>query len=107
MDTKKILNAQLNVSKYYTIETIDNLINILKQNEFIAYYNTETKSIDIETESKDVNMNLIKSIVKEWLNTIEAEEKYIKIMCDNLDFIFNFIQIYSYDNKTIVKVYLY
>lgn len=106
MNTVKISNAQLNVSKYYTADTINSLINRISQNGLIAYYNTETKSIDVESENNKLDINLIKIRIKEWLNELSADKEHIKIMCDNLEFIFNITQINS-TNGLIVKVYLY
>lgn len=107
MNTIKISNAQLNVSNYYTAETINKLINLIEQNGLIAYYNTETKSIDVESDDiNKLNVDLIKLKLKEWLNNLSADDESIRIMCNNIDFIFNITQINS-SNGPILKVYLY
>ena len=106
MDTVKISNAQLNVSKEYTVGTIDKLIGKFAHHGLISYYNIETKSIDIETGDNIIEHDTIKTELKEWLNELPADKEDIKIMCDNIDFIFNITQINT-DNGKIIKVYLY
>lgn len=106
MDTIKISNAQLNVSKHYTVGTIDKLIGRFGKHNYIAYYNIETKSIDIEVGDNNINIGLIKTEIKEWLNELPADQESIDIMCDNIDFIFNITQINPEDG-IIIKVYLY
>lgn len=108
MNTTLISNAQLNVSKHYTVETIDKLLCRLNTN-LTAYYNTETKSIDIEIENEDYktfDITIIKTELKEWLKELPTYSEYINIICDNIDFVFN-ITILRSDNKFIIKLYLY
>lgn len=107
MNTLKISHAQLSVSKCYTVDTINTLINIIGRDGLISYYNFETKSIDIEHENnKEIDINIIKYRLKEWLDTLTADKESIEILKNNIDFIFNITRLNSPDG-TIFKVYLY
>lgn len=110
MDTKQIYIAQLNVSKYYTQNTINDLVSKLSFIGEETYYNEKNKTIDI-------NCNRVASIeddcairqtIKEWIKTLPIENKDIDVMIENIDFIFNITKL-TYPNldKHIINVYLY
>lgn len=103
MNTLKIYNAQLNVSRCYTIETITNLIDEFEN----AYYNNETRSIDIEVnEGCNISNDDIKYTIKSWLYTLPADRSSIDIIAENINIVFNITRINN-ENNEIIKVYLY
>ena len=104
--TKKIYYAQLNVSKFYTVEEITRLINRLGYLGQDIYYNNETRSIDIEEPIENINYDMIREEVKQWIKELPADEESIKIICDNINLIFNITKI-KLQNDTIIKLYLY
>ena len=107
MNTTKIYSAQLNVSEFYTVETINNLINKLSYLGKDVYYNTETRSIDIELEDpKIVLVDTVRKELKEWINELPADKESIDIICDNINIVFNITNI-TVDNISIIKLYLY
>lgn len=111
MNTNEISYAQLNVSKHYTVESINKLINRLAANCLTSYYNTETKSIDIEVGnngniSRLVKIEVIKAEIIQWIYQLPADNESKKIVGDNIDFIFNITQINT-ENGIIIKLYLY
>lgn len=109
MDTKAISNAQLNVSKHYTVESINKLISRFNQCGFTSYYNTETKSIDVEPYDTNIDCHIItiKEELKDWVNDyLPVDSNTITIVRNNIDFIYNITQINT-DNGIIIKVYLY
>ena len=106
MNTTEIYYAQLNVSKYYTIDTISNLIDRLKHLGSEVYYDVGTKSINIENPKEDIE-DIIKEELKQWLNELPAEKDDIKTLCDNIDFVFNITKINDESIGIIVKLYLY
>lgn len=106
MNTTKIYYAQLNVCSFFTIETISELIDRLKQFGQDVYYNNETRSIDIENPSEDTELGLIRDELKHWLVSLPANINDITTLCDNINFVFNITKI-MIDNSTIIKVYLY
>lgn len=114
MNTQKIYNAQLNVSKCYTTETIEKLINNLsnysKQN---VYYNAETKSIDMEFEGFNYfhHIDNIKNVISQWVSELPCDKNSIDIICNNIDFIYNITVLHSellpFSDNDIIKIYLY
>ena len=106
MNTTKIYSAQLNVSKFYTVEEITRLINRLGYLGQDIYYNNETRSIDIEEPIENINYDMIREEVKQWIKELPADEESIKIICDNINLIFNITKI-KLQNDTIIKLYLY
>ena len=106
MNTSEISNAQLNVSKHYTVDSINNLINRLTESGYVSYYNTETKSIDIEINNNEISFNDIKMNVTQWVYQLPVDNESKKIVGNNIDFIFNITQINT-DEGIIVKLYLY
>ena len=109
MNTTKIYSAQLNVSEFYTVETINNLINKLSYLGKDVYYNTETRSIDIELEdpkTAQVDTETVRKELKEWIKELPADKESIYIICDNINIVFNITNI-TVDNISIIKLYLY
>lgn len=106
MNTTKIYYAQLNVCKFFTVETITDLINRFKQFGQDIYYNNETRSIDIENPNGNATIGLIREELKQWLITLPADVNDINIICDNINFVFNITNI-QIENDSIIKVYLY
>lgn len=108
MNTTKIYYAQLNVSNFFTVETITNLIEKISYIGKDAYYNTETKTIDIELDEENYLLaeSKIRTELKNWIQGLDADKESINIICDNIDYIFNITQI-TIDNKIIAKLYLY
>lgn len=111
MNTEKIYTAQLNVSKYYTEETINDLVSKLSFTGIgNTYYNEENKSIDIKCnrQSSIEDDIIIKNNIKEWLNTLPVNQDDISIIKDNIDIIFNITKIGIPNvEKHIINVYLY
>ena len=92
MNTTEISNAQLSVSSHYTTHTISRLIDRLNQNGFIAYYNSETKSIDIEPgdiANNNSHILTIKDELKNWIAEFPIDSNTSIIIRDNIDFIYN------------------
>lgn len=108
MNNTKIYYAQLDVSKYFTVETITNLINRLSYLGKDVYYSNETRSIDIELQDGTwlFDESKIRNELKHWVNELPAEEESIKTICDNINYVFNITQI-AIGNNVTVKVYLY
>lgn len=110
MNTEKICDAQLNVSKYYTTDTIEDLIYKLSQYELEAYYNTDTKSIDIEIIDENIFDEVdIRGCLDQWLKELVLEganKDSIDIIRNNIDFVFNHTKIPNGKDST-VKLYLY
>lgn len=107
MNTLKIYNAQLNVSRCYTVETITNLIDELSIYTENAYYNNETRSIDIEVdEGNNISNDDIKYTIKSWLYTLPTDRGSIDIIAENINIVFNITRINN-ENNEIIKVYLY
>ena len=110
MNTKRIYDAQLNVSEFYNDETINDLVSRLSSIGDETYYNEKTKTIDIKmnkVSSIEDDYN-IREIIKEWLRTLPANEEDIEIMINNADYIFNIAKL-GYPNleKHIINIYLY
>ena len=63
MNTTKIYNAQLNVSKFYTVDSIKALIDRLSYIGEDVYYNSETRSIDIDIPDEKVT-NFDDSVIR-------------------------------------------
>lgn len=106
MNTNEISNAQLNVSKHFTVESINKLINRLEACGYTAYYNTKTKSIDIEIGTNEISFESIKMEVKQWIYQLPVDDESKKIVADNIDFIFNITKIIT-EQGNIVKLHLY
>ena len=108
MNTKEISSAQLSVSKHFTVESINDLIDRFSIDGFNSYYNTETKSIDVETDAKDFisNITIIKQELKNWIDELPVDFDTAKIVRDNLEFIFNITQL-PIETGNVIKVYLY
>lgn len=109
MNTTEIYTAQLNVSKFFTVETITNLINKLSYLGKEVYYNAESRTIDIELEDPKtilIHTDLIRKELKEWIMELPADEESIKIICNNINYIFNITQI-AIEGVSTVKVHLY
>lgn len=106
MNAERIYYAQLNVSKCYTVDTINNLISKLSYLGEDVYYNNETRSIDIDNPSDpNVKLHIINKL-QEWVKDLPTDKDTIETICCNIDFIFNITTI-NIDNNTIIKVYLY
>ena len=107
METTEIYTAQLNVSNYFTVETVNNLIDILKPLGRDAYYNHETRSVDLLLEHGEFIADFkIRECLKTWVKTLPADLKDINTYCNNIEFIFNITKI-MIDNEAIIKIYLY
>ena len=106
MNTTKIYYAQLNVSKFYTVETITKLIDRLSYLGQDVYYNNETRSIDIEGPYEKDNDDNIRNELKEWIKELPADKESINIICDNINFVFNITKIGT-ENNNIIKLYLF
>lgn len=105
MNTTKIYSAQLNVSEYYTIDTITDLINRLNNLGTDIYFNNETRSIDIENPKDNIEYS-IREELKQWLSELPADKESIITICNNINFVFNITKI-GYEDNCIIKVYLY
>ena len=108
MNPTEISYAQLHASKFYTVETIDKLIEALGEVNLDAYYNSETRSIDIEIGDNDPTFmtSVIKTTLKNWIYGLQMDVEITATINNNIDFIFNITKINS-DDKIIFKVYLY
>lgn len=109
MKTEAIYDAQLNVSKFYNSETINALVSKLS---FMgkAVYNQNTCTIDIlkDTKANVEDDILIRSVLRDWLRDLPANEKDIEILCDNINYIFNIAKLgYACMDKHIINIYLY
>lgn len=111
MNTTKIYFAQLNVSKFYTVDSIKKLIDRLSYIGEDVYYNNETRSIDIDIPSEDVsNFDdlMIRDELTVWLKELPAEQEDIDTMINNINYVFNITKIGSINNnKSVVKLYMY
>lgn len=86
----KLYTAQLNVSKYYNDETINDLVSKVS---FIgeSKYNKNDKTIHIQV-NRTASMeddDIIRQVLKEWLNTLPADNEDINYISDNVQYIFN------------------
>lgn len=105
MNNSKIYTAQLDVSKFFTVETVTNLIDRLSYLGKDVYYNNKTRSIDIEIEDgKECDDIAIREELKIWLHTLEANKESIEIICNNINLVFNITKL---GNINTIKVYLY
>lgn len=112
MNTEKLYTAQLNVSKFFNNETINDLILRLKAlfAEDNIIYNEKTNTIDIARNrisniEDDIN---IRMILKEWIKTLPADQNDIDIITNNIEFIFNITKLgYPNIDKHIINIYLY
>ena len=112
MNTEKLYTAQLNVSKFFNNETINDLILRLKvlfaEDDII--YNEKTNTIDImrnkmSNVEDDIN---IRVILKEWIRSLQADQNDIDIITNNIEFIFNITKLgYPNIDKHIINIYLY
>lgn len=110
MNTQKIYTAQLNVSKFYNKNTINDLVSKLSFIGEETYYNEKTNTIDIKCNrlamiEDDV---AIRETMKEWVKTLPANKEDIDIITNNIEIIFNITKL-GYPNleKHIINVYLY
>lgn len=103
MNMTKISNAQLNVSNFYTVENVTNLINRLSSEDYSAYFNLETRSIDIEAENDSISDFVIKHELEQWLRELPADNESIDIICENIDVVFNITKL----SNNLTKLYLY
>lgn len=108
MDTKKIYDAQLSVSKIIDDDLINDLVNKLEVIGSSAY-NYNSKSIMITKSEEDINDDIrIKSILKDWINEIDISKEDHKILIDNIDILFNITKLNDCnDTKHIINLYLY
>lgn len=110
MDTKRIYDAQLNVSKFYTDETINDLVSRVSFIGERSYYNTKTNTIDINVNRIAMVEDdyTIRNIIIDWLNTLPADKKDIEVMIANNEYIFNIAKLgYPGVDKHIINIYLY
>lgn len=105
MNTTEIYYAQLNVSEYYTIDTITKLIDRLSNLGSDVYYDNSTKSINIENPNENID-GIIRKELKQWINELSIDKNNMEVLCNNIDFIFNITKIND-NSGTIIKVYLY
>lgn len=110
MDNKRIYTAQLNVSKFYTTNTINDLVSKLSFIGDETYYNEKTKTIDIKcnrlaTVEDDC---AIRETIREWVKTLPADKEDINTIVENIEFVFNIAKL-GYPNleKHIINIYLY
>lgn len=109
MNTTKIYNAQLNVSEYYTIDAVKELINKLSYIGDDVYYNNATRSIDIDIPKGTISEfddTLVRDELKIWLRELPANEEDIETVIENINCVFNITKIGSEKND-VVKLYLY
>lgn len=110
MNTKRIYDAQLNVSKFYDDNTINDLISKLSFIGDETYYNEKTKTIDIKVNrlASVEDDSTIRTIIKEWVELLPADEEDIKIITDNINYIFNIVKLgYPNLDKHIIEIYLH
>lgn len=108
MNTKKIYNAQLSVSKIINADLINDLVSRLSAIGE-SNYDCNTKGIvirknGIPNELDDTN---IKYILREWINDMNLDKEDYDILIDNIDILFNITKININDSKHIINVYLY
>lgn len=108
MNNEKIYYAQLNVSKFYTVETINDLIDRLSYLGKDVYYNCDTKSIDIEVMDGVwlCDNRQIKRQLCEWIEQFPADKESIEIIKNNIDYVFNITNI-AIDGVMTIKVHLF
>lgn len=108
MNTEKISYAQLNVSKHYTVQSITDLINGFSALGFNSYYNSDTKSIDVESNENEYGSHIIiiKQGLKNWIDSLSVDPETSNVLHDYIDLIFNITTIHT-DDGIIIKVYLY
>ena len=111
MNTEQIYSAQLNVSKYYNDQTINDLINDLKanMNSNNIQYNQTTGTIDIicdwnYTIEEDYK---VREIINKWVKTLPINNTDKDIICANNEYIYNIAKIgYPHSNMHIMAIYL-
>lgn len=109
MTKKDLYTAQLNVSKYYNNETINNLVSKVS---FIgnSFYNETTKTIDIKVDrlASIEDDEVIRQILKEWVKTLPADKEDIELICENVQYIFNISKL-GYPNipEHTINIWLY
>lgn len=112
MNTEKIYTAQLNVSKFYTDETINDLVSRISSANIgdETYYNDKTKTIDIKCNRMAMVEDdfTIREIIKEWIQSLPINKEDIDIIINNMEFIFNITKLgYPNIEKHIINIYLY
>lgn len=107
MNTKKIYDAQLSVSKLINDDSINDLVNMLTDIGSAAY-NYNSKSIMIKKNEEDNNdEEKIRSILKIWINELDLSKEDHDTLIDNIDILFNITKLNECNDEHIINVYLY
>ena len=110
MNTKEIYNAQLNVSKFYNTETIQDLLSRLSYISDSVFYNIGHRAIVIKntTPANEEDDYIIKEILKQWLRSLPADYNDIETMIHYSDYIFNITKLgYPNLDKHDIIIYLH
>ena len=109
MNTKKIYNAQLSVSKIINADYINDLVSRLSSLGD-AKYNCNSKSVTIKRNGKpdEIDDVTIRYILREWLTELDIDQEDYDVLIDNADILFNITKINFADTPYhIINVYLY
>lgn len=109
MDTKRIYDAQLSVSRIINADLINDLVSRLSAIGPDKYdYNSKSVVINkdgIPDELDDIN---IKYILKEWIYDMNLNKEDYNTLINNIDILFNITKITLNNNlEHIINVYLY
>lgn len=109
MNTKKIYNAQLSVSKIINADYISDLVSRLSSLGD-AKYNCNSKSVTIKRNGNpdEIDNVTIRYILREWLTDLDIDQEDYNVLIDNIDILFNITKINFTDTPYhIINVYLY
>lgn len=109
MNTKKIYNAQLSVSKIINADYINDLVSRLSSLGD-AKYNCNSKSVTIKRNGNpdEIDDVTIRYILREWLTELDIDQEDYNVLIDNADILFNITKINFADTPYhIINVYLY
>lgn len=109
MNTKKIYNAQLSVSKIINADYINDLVSRLSSLGE-SKYNCNSKSVMIKIQGNpnETDEATIRYILKEWITDMDIDQEDYNVLIDNIDILFNITKI-NFPNIPyhIINVYLY
>lgn len=109
MNTKKIYNAQLSVSKIINADYINDLVSRLSSLGE-SKYNCNSKSVTIKRNGNpdEIDNVTIRYILREWLTDLDIDQEDYDVLIDNADILFNITKINFADTPYhIINVYLY
>ena len=113
MDNEKIYTAQLNASKKYNDENINNLISslegLISETESVEY-NDKTKTINIKVNKREhpLDDDNIRLVINSWLESLSLDEEDVHTLQKYNNYAFNITKIdYPYTEGHIIAIYLF